>query len=766
MERGQHYFSDGDFVKASIEFRNAMQIAPKDPAALVMAGRTAERLGRIRDAVGLYQAVVDSSPDNVEARANLARVMAFHGQPERGLALIEPALAKHPNDASLLTIRAAARLQLKNPAGALADTERALQLAPSNEEAILLRAGMYREAGDFDSATALVSGALSKSPDSSDLREVLISLYGAAHEPAKAEEQLRALVERKPQEPQYRYQLAAFYSGEHRLDDAERVFTEGVKVLHSDDARLRLVDFLVAQRSPARGEGALRDFIARDPGAYDLRLALAALLQNSGKSKEAQQAYNEVIRDDGTGPRGLMARDRIAAIESSQGRYDDARKLLGEVLQKSPRDTLALALRGEIELARANPSAAIADLRAALRDQPQAVGIQRLLARAYVANGDTALAEETLRAAVDAAPADMQLRVELAALLEQRQHADQAVTLLEQSAQVAPKDPYVREALARAYLAKHDFASARRAAEDLKTLRPDSAAGFYLTGLAARGQNQLDDAQKEFAHALAVQPQASDALAALAQLEVARGRSQQAITLVQDAAEHPTPNAFALNLLGELYLGQHKAAPATAPLSRAIELAPKWWVPYRNLAIAKYGAGDTAGAVDTYEAGIKAVPSEPTLVAELAQLYQKQGRIDDAIARYEACYQQNPRMPVIANNLAMLLVTYRSDRASLDRARDLTTAFASSNDGNLLDTNGWVHLKRGEYAEALSVLGRAAARAPDSKEIRYHLSIAELNLGQIDRARTDLETALSGSAKFSGADDARTVLAALKNKSS
>jgi hypothetical protein len=40
--------------------------------------------------------------------------------------------------------------------------------------------------------------------------------------------------------------------------------------------------------------------------------------------------------------------------------------------------------------------------------------------------------------------------------------------------------------------------------------------------------------------------------------------------------------------------------------------------------------------------------------------------------------------------------------------------------------------------------------------------MAELRLGQTDRARNDLETALSGSAKFFGSDEARTTLASLK----
>jgi len=73
-----------------------------------------------------------------------------------------------------------------------------------------------------------------------------------------------------------------------------------------------------------------------------------------------------------------------------------------------------------------------------------------------------------------------------------------------------------------------------------------------------------------------------------------------------------------------------------------------------------------------------------------------------------------------------------------------------------------VHFKRGEFAEAVPVLSRAAERSPASKEIRYHLGMAELRAGQTERARADLEAAVDGSSKFVGADEARTALASLK----
>ncbi len=765
LKRGQAYFSQADFTRASVEFRNAMQIEPQNNDARLMAGRAAERLGHPRDAVGLYQAVVDSAPDNVEARADLGRVFILGGAPDQALKVIEPGLTAHPDDVALLTLRSAARSQQSNLQGAVADADRALQLAPANEEAIEVRAGLYKQVRDFPAAIALVGGAVSKLPASAKLREVLAELYMSAGEPQKAEEQLRALIKLAPQEPRYRYQLAIYYSRGRRLDEAQRVLEDAVKVLpKNDQVKLALVDFVTTQRTRAQGEQVLRGFIAQDPNNYDLRLGLGGLLERSGAMKEATDAYGEVVQRDGTGPKGLVARDRLANIAWTQGRYDDARKLIGQVLEKSAHDPDALSLRAEIELMGKDPAAAIGDLRSVLRDQPQAVGLRRRLARAFLANGQPALAEESLRAAMDLAPTDISLRIDLAKLFKQTQRVDQAIALLEEAVRKAPTDTDARVELTSAYLVKRDFAAAQTAAHDLQTLHPDSPVGFYLAGLAAEGQNQTDIAQKDYQQALAIQPRAFEILAALARLEQRLGQGAQAVVLVKDAVEHEPSSAPDLNLLGELYMVQQKMPLSIDALTRSTKLAGQWPVPYRNLALAKLAMSDSAGAIEAYQAGIKAAPEQVQLVAELALIYERHGRVDDSIALYEASYRQNPHSQALANNLAMLLVTYKTDRASLDRARDLSAAFASSTDGNFLDTNGWVRFKRGEYTEALPVLERAAARSPDSRQVRYHLGMAELHMGQTARARSDLEAALTGSANFAGSDEARATLAALKDR--
>jgi tetratricopeptide (TPR) repeat protein len=612
----------------------------------------------------------------------------------------------------------------------------------------------------------LLTEGLKSLPNSTDLRAILANVYLSAGDTEKAEEQLRKLIELKPQELAFRQQLALFFLRAGKLDDAQRVLDEAVRALpQSGDAKLALVSFLTSQRTRAQAEQTLRSFIAREPRNYDLRLGLGALLWQSGDAKEALDAYTEIVRLDGLGPAGLTARDQIAQIDAAQGRYDEAGKLIAAVLEQNPHDNDALYLRSSLELEQKDPAAAVADLRSVSRDLPGSIAVRHALARAYILNGEPALAEEQLHTSLEAAPADGAVRLELAHLLLHTDRAEQAAALLERGVQTKPDDVLMREALVRAYLAVGNLGAAHTAAEDVKILAPKSAEGFFLAGVVAQAQQHPADAEKEFERGLQQEPNAAGPLAALTRLQVERGQSAKAVARLQEILKRNPKDELALEILGELYVSTRAFPQAISTFTSAIAVNPKRWVPYRNLAVARAAGGDTAGAVAAYKAGIEAAPTEPQLVVELATYYEKQGRVDDAISLYDKLYQKDPHQQLAANNLAMLLVTYKKDQASLDRARDLTASFASSSDGSLLDTTGWVRLQRGEFRDALTVLERAATLSPQSPVIHYHLAVAELQTGHRENARANLQTALAGSASFPGADRARAMLAGLKGGS-
>jgi tetratricopeptide (TPR) repeat protein len=765
MKRGQDYYQRGDFARASVEFRNAMQIDPKDSTARVKAAETAVKLGQLRPAYSLLQSVVDAHPDDIRARTDLGGILITAGAPQQALDVIKPALAQQPNDATLLALRGAAKSSLKDAPGARADADHALAADPNNEDAIDLRAGLYRQDGDVPAAIKLVSAAAAGQPSVPSFHQVLVSLYEAANQPERAEEQLRALVRLKPDQLSYRAQLALLLSRSKRLDEAQKVLEDGVKALPaSDEAKLLQVDFLARTRSRELGEQALRAYIAQDADDYTLRLALGLLLQRSGQPDKAVTVYNEIVQRAGTEANGLVARDRLATLAVLQKREPDAQRYLAEVLKVSPRDNDALALRGQLSLEHGDSTGAIADLRAVLRDQPRSPGVNRVLAQALVAHGDMALAEEPLRTAVEAAPADGSLRVMLAQLLLQLQRRDQALEVLQQGVKALPADDTVNEALVRAYLAQSNAAAAAKAAADFRQAKPDDAAPYLLSGIVARADNRLDDAQAMFEKGLSLQPHAYDALSQLVMLQAQRGQETRAVSRLQALMTADAKDALVPNLLGEVYLRQKEFKPAQQVLSVAITNRPDWWIPYRNLGIARLGTDDVPGAIDAYQNGLKLAPTEAVLLAELGSLYQRAGKVDDAVKLYDAWLTRDPRSQVAANNLAMLLVSYHTDKASLERAGTLTAGFANANNGDLLDTAGWVQFKRGEFAQALPVLQRAAALMPQSHEVHYHLGMAELRNGQSGRARTDLESALAGASRFFGEEDARAALASLRSQ--
>jgi len=763
MERGNEYFAQGNYDKARVEFRNALQVAPNDVEARFMTARVAEKLGNLNEAAQLYQATIDDNPENYQARAALGRLYVFSGVPEKAKELVEPALVKHPDDPALLTVRGAARVQLKDREGALADAQKALRIKPDDENAAALLASLYRQSGEPGKAAELINSTLERVPKSVDLRQVLASLYATMGEQDLAEEQLRKVIEQEPKELRYRAQLVGAYLGAKKVDQAEQVLLDAIKAMPDNSAaKIAYVDFLSSQRTPERAMAAMRDFVTREPKNYELQFGLGALQQRYNRTDDALVTYNKILAANKEGVQAINARLRIAAIDVAARRFDNASRLVAEVIKENPRDNDALILRGNIALEKNDPAAAIADLRAVLRDQPRAVGLLRTLARAHIANGEAALAEESLRTAMEAAPADTAVRVELGQLLSQSGRGEQAVALLEEAVKQKPDSVPAREALVRAYIAANDLESARRAAEDLKLAGPTLATGPFLSGMVAYAQHRYEDAQRELDKALELQPNAMDALTAITRLDIDRGRTPQAVARLQARIAADPKNPLVSNMLGEVFVGAKEPAKAVDVLSQTIQTAPKWWLPYRNLALAKLAQKDQAGAVAAYETGIQATNHQPTLMIDLAGLYEQLGRVDDAIKQYEDLHQRNPRLEVAANNLAMLLITYRKDQSSLDRARDLSAPFATSNVGAYLDTHGWVRFKRGEVNQALPVLERAAAQSPNSKVLLFHLGMAQYKAGDRDRAIHSLERALDGGAKFSGADEARTTLATLK----
>lgn len=761
LDSGESFFAEGNLDKAGVEVRNALQIDPRFVEARYLAGRIAEQQGELRAAVGHYRAALDENAEFNPARAALSRLLLFGGLTDDALELAEAGLASEPDNAVLLTVRGAVKARQGAFVEGIADAEAAVAIEPANQDALALLASLYSRDGRSDEAIDVVERGIERSPDSVELRMVLTELMFRQGDYAGVEAQLKRIVTLAPDELVHRARLARFFQYVEEPAEAVAVWRQAILDLPGAvEAKLALVDLLWMVEGEAEAMQEMQSLLAGDSDDSALELGLAEYLARRGRVDQAVEAYREIIEAEGVDADGLVARNRLATLELGRGNEAQADALVAEVLDENPRDNDALIIRANMALTRGETSVAIADLRAVLRDQPDSVNLLRALARAHMQNDDVALAEDTLRSAVQLDPGDTAARLELADLLLRQDKAEQALPLLEPLAEALEADPDINvlDNLFKAQLLTGAYAAALQTAEQMQQLEPAAGRGWYYAALAAEGRQDHEAARGLYAQALEKQPSLVEPLTALVRMDLAAEDRVAALDRVSAAAAETPNHSVALNLRGELLLVERQFEAAAESFERAQEAAPAWWVPYRGQAMAHLARQDTEAAVAAYERGIERTGSS-TLAVQLAAAHERQGNPDGAIEAYERLVETQPDSVMLANNLAMLLLNYRGgDPAELDRAAELDDLLATSEMPAVVDTRGWLAFKRGDIEAALELLGRAARSAESTPEMRYHLGVALLESGDTDGARDELQAAVDSGDDFFGIDDARRAL--------
>jgi len=762
MARGERYLAAQNYQKASVEFQNVLQIDPKDARARYELGTSEEKIGHLTQAVQAYQAAIQVAPqqDYPESAIALAKLMVTNGVPDQALILLKVALQKHPDQPDLLVMRAVARVQQKDILEGAKDAERAVLLAPLNENAIGALAGIYKAEGQQLKAQMLLEHAAREIPDSPDLHFLLAQIYADAAHDADAEAQYQRVIDLRPKETSDRIRLAQFYVRAKRPDAAETVLRRAVRDFPNERAlKLSLVDFLAAQRTPGTAVQELTKMIAAAPEDRDLQLALARLYRQTGAMPQAEAAYRTVIQQEGTSPLGLQARTQLAGVRLGQNDLDAALALTKEVLAQNPRDNDALLIRGNAELARNDPRSAVGNLRTALRDQPDNPAVLSALVRAHLANGEPLIAEEVLRQAVEANPKNPALERDLAQLLTRLGKSEDAAAVIATAVMQYPDNPDLLDTQFRIAMTAKDIPRAKLAADAIVAKQPKLALGYMYQGVVAEAEKRFEDALGCYTAAANLQPDTVEALEAEVRVLAQINRLPEALKRLDVAAARFPKDALPLDVKGELLVQSRRFADAKQAFRQAMERSPTWWPPYRGMAKAQLlGNEDLATIIEGLRHAKAVVARSEGLTEVLADLLVRAGKPDEAIAEYEESLRKNPKSDVTANNLAMLLVTYRTDAPSLAQARDLAAQFADSPSLSFRDTYGWVLYKRGQAAAALPVFARIVAEAPRALVARYHLGMAQALAGNPAEARDNLMQVVDSGQRFPGLNEAKLTL--------
>jgi len=763
LQRGMTLYDEGNLVKARLEFKNALQIDPKDAEAWLMLAKVAEQQQEWRSAYSAYAKTVELTPGNHEARIKLGNLLLAGNNVDEALAEADAVLATNPKNPAALALRGSATLRQGNSDAALTDAVAALQQAPEQRDALALVAQIRIQQDDFPAAKQALETALAVHSDDQRLMLALAGVSERLGDSQRTTSILRQLIEREPADLTHRTRLALYLAASGQADAAEQVLRDAVDALPGEvQPKLQLVELLRATQDGDAAARALDSFIAADPSDNELSFALATIRTQAGDIEQAQQVYRELIERDGDGLAGLRARGKLAALLLAQGQVDDASALAAEVLAKDDQDADALLIRAAIALQDNDADQAIGDLRTILKNQPESIGALRLLAQAHVARQELALAEDALKKAIELAPDDPASYLQLAGLRARAGDPDGAGLILEQLLSRDPNSAVAQTALAQVQQGQPDTDALEATAQQILDSRPEHPLGYYLSGLVLQRRGQLEASVEQFETALDKEPKAAEPLVALARSLLALERYDQAEQRLRQALDGSADNIVATNLLGEVYLAAGRLADARAQYDKAIAQRPGAPLAYERVARLQVADGDAAAAVDTLTTGIEATKGSQLLVSALPPVLEQAGRYEEAIDAYEAVLAANPNADAAANNLAMLLANHRADDTeSLARARTLVQRFEGSEQTPFLDTLGWVYYRSGDYQRAAEVLEQVQATGETTPERQFHLGMAYLKLGKADDAKPLLAAAVGAEQPFPGIEEARAALAPL-----
>jgi tetratricopeptide (TPR) repeat protein len=703
MEHAMRLELAGDHAGALALYDRAIPKIPEDRAsqraeAFVRLGDCLLRLEMMTDAFNSFQRAVELDPSNLDARRRVAELLIAGGLPERALEHADYILANKPGDAAALALLGAA-------AATQGDADRAEEY--------------YRRSLSADPTRVNVSVALAESLRSrarlNDARTVLLA--SAAAVPASSAPWLA---------------LGRLEEQEGLVVPAEAAYRAAIKAQDVPETNARLAQFLqrigrIEDSLPVLAR--LDEHLPKDPPALaDLQLSL-------GKAQEAFAIYGRRLisilatETERSEQRRLIVRMIESQLESG-GSLAHARSLLRQSAGLLDKATEAVLL-AEIAL-EAN------DVSEAERQSLRAVEQSGDLASTYFVRGlvlhrqgDDMEARSMWGRALGLDPTHLpSLTMMARSELEANQPAEAEKYIIP----VIREEPANLKALVlygRILLAQRRFDDARGIARRAAMVAPSSPEPLVLLGEISIRQNSLASALVEFQKAIILAPESSQALDGLLRVYRSGNFTRPMLRKLEHVAEAPPRSATLYEIAGRLYAENGWNTDAVRALKRAIQIDAQRASAALALTQTYSGAGDlrSAAEVALNSAPLNRIsPGSTSLLAALDA--ESRMALSESEQDYELAIQRGEATGVAANNLAW---RYAEQGKKLDRALELALSAHAKDPENaaMLDTLGYVRLKRGEYTAAVEALKKAErlSDGPTRTSIRAHLQEAYTKSG-------------------------------------
>ena len=594
---------------------------------------------------------------------------------------------------------------------------------------------------DFVDCTNALNKALAM--DSQNVYALLLNARVdlARSDISKGTAELEQLAKLYPSAPSIHYQLALAYvmsaQGNKALNQAHEALDLNPHYL---DAA-----FLLAQLDLKSGDtdsaiSLLKQLIAQQPNLIQAKLILADAYRVSGNFNGASEIYQELEKTQPQNPQiPLLA----GAAFADQQNEVAARNEFSRALQIQPDNISAQEELAQLDLVDQQFAAAQSRVEKIISQHPQAAFPQILLAKIYLAQGQTNRAESALLKAA-ALPEQSSASLLLAQLYLSSKDDQNALNVLNHAMEKTPNDISLWMLTGVVQSDLKNYPLAANAYEKVLTL--NSQYSPALNNLAWLYCDNLGDLGKAFdlaQRARQLLPNDPSTADTLGWVLFKKGQYSSALRLFQESANGLSSDPeveYHLGLAHYMLADEDSARDAFQNALGSSREFPERADCQACLNILNLDPNLADASVRmTLENRISSRPDDPIAFSRLAAIYQRDNNPGKAKALCEAALKANPQ-----NVDAEILLAQLYAATDPQKAFDLAKAAyqIKPNDIRVCATLGHMALLNGNDQWAFTLLNQASQDQPDNAQILLDDAKAAFCVGKISEAQTAAQNAL------------------------
>jgi tetratricopeptide (TPR) repeat protein len=727
LQSGESYFDKGEYGRASIQFRKALQIDHQYAEAYYRLGLTDVKLQLWPDAFRALDQAISLDPNHLAAHLKLGEL----------------------------------QLSARQWEDARQQAAAALKLDPNNVDAYVLSGQVEFRSSHFPDAVKAFQQAEHFAPKDSRVQAGLGEVNVVLQQYPQAEAYYKRAIELDPAFLPTYLNLAELYRMQNQPDSSMRVLRQAMAANPKvATAYLALATFYLGRGDTAGIDSVFQEFRAANGNSADALLSISDFYLKIGDSAQAKKVIEELLARD---PKNDNATKLLVKAELNLQDWDAAEKLNGELLVRYPKDPECRLASAQLLLARGKKADAVAKLQALVSDVPDMATAHFVLAMAYNQTGNSARAVESLK---DSIAKDGNFQPGYLALADfylQKQDGKTAMSYIDEALRRDPRSVVGRIDHANAQLVLQDFPHALQEFTLLAASEPKNPIFQERLGYIAMRQKNFSQAEQHFNDALESQADFLPAMRDLVELYVNEKHPEKVIArLEQQLQKAPTQSDF-YELLGNAYIAAQQWDAAEQAYRSAIEQNKNAYMAHTQLARLYARDQKFPQAVSEAQAVTQQRPEILSGYIILGTIYEQTGAVDQARATYEQAIQRDPNFAPALNNLAWI---YCEHGGNLDLALSLAQRAKQNrpSDPQVSDTLAWIEYHKGIYDEATNLLRDSLRQMPNSGLFQYHLGMVLLKTpGKESEAKPILARALTSDLSPADAAQARNALQQLES---